>query len=78
MLVIEVDGASHQLESVKKKDLRKNKRLQQLGLTVMRFTDNEVLKHMADVLLTIEDYIVAYEGHTPKGHTPNPSQEGNC
>lgn len=75
MLAIEVDGYSHQFEEVYDKDVRKTQRLNELGVTVLRFTDNEVLKEMFSVMLAIENYITEFERQ--EGHTPNPSQERN-
>lgn len=72
MLAIEVDGYSHQFEEVYDKDVRKTQRLNELGVYVLRFTDNEVLKEMFSVMLAIENFITEFEKHTP-----NPSQEGN-
>ncbi len=72
MLGIEVEGYSHELIEVYHKDQKKEKRMNELGITILRFTDNQVLKDMFNVLLSIEDYIHRFEKHTP-----NPSQEGN-
>lgn len=72
MLAIEVDGYSHQLEDVYFKDLKKENRLNEFGISVLRFTDDQVLKEMSNVIRAIEFYIEEYERHTP-----NPSQEGN-
>ncbi len=72
MLGIEVDGYSHELIDVYYKDQKKEKKMNELGVSVLRFTDDQVLKDMFNVLLVIEDYIYRYEKHTP-----NPSQEGN-
>ncbi|MCO6501013.1 MAG: DUF559 domain-containing protein [Vicingus serpentipes] len=70
-LVIELDGYSHQFEEVYDKDLTKTKKLEELGLTILRFDDDKVMKDMPNVLRTIEQYIINFEKHTP-----NPSQEG--
>ncbi|MFA5556998.1 MAG: endonuclease domain-containing protein [Flavobacteriaceae bacterium] len=75
MLAIEVDGYSHQFEEVYDKDVRKTQRLNELGVYVLRFTDNEVLKEMFSVMLAIENYITEFEKQ--EEHTPNPSQEGS-
>ena len=72
MLAIEVDGYSHQLEDIYFKDVKKENKLKELGISVLRFTDDQVLKDMDNVLRVIEIYIEEYEKHTP-----NPSQEGN-
>ena len=71
-LAIEVDGYSHQLEDVYFKDVKKENKLNEFGVSVLRFTDDQVLKDMDNVLRAIEFYSEEYEKHTP-----NPSQEGN-
>ena len=73
MLAIELDGYSHQLIEVYEKDLIKEKRLNELGITVLRFTDEQVLMDMENVMRAIESYIYEYEKHTP-----NPSQIGRA
>ena len=65
MLGIEVDGYSHEFLEVYNKDTVKEKRMNQLGITVLRFTDEQVLKDMENVLRAIEFYIIEYEKHTP-------------
>jgi very-short-patch-repair endonuclease len=72
MLGIEVDGYSHQFLEVYNKDGIKEKRMNQLGISVLRFSDEQVLKDMEHVIRVIENYIIEYEEHTP-----NPSQEGS-
>jgi very-short-patch-repair endonuclease len=72
MLGIEVDGYSHQFLEVYNKDRIKEKRMNDFGITVLRFSDDEVLNEMENVLRAIEFYIFEYEKHTP-----NPSQEGS-
>ena len=72
MLGIEVDGYSHEFLEVYNKDVVKEKKMNEFGIYVLRFSDNEVLKDMENVLRPIEFYILEYEKHTP-----NPSQEGN-
>jgi very-short-patch-repair endonuclease len=70
-LVIEVDGYSHQFEETIKKDEIKQRELEKIGLTVLRFEDDEVMKDMNNVLRRLEEYVTVFEKHTP-----NPSQEG--
>lgn len=72
MLAIEVDGYSHELIEVFNKDGEKEKRLDELGVTVMRYSDYQVLKDTENVLRSIESYIIEFERHTP-----GPSQEGS-
>jgi very-short-patch-repair endonuclease len=59
MLVIETDGITHHDEKVYKKDLQKDKDLQDAGFTVLRFDDGEVLNNMESVRMTIEEWIKA-------------------
>jgi len=69
---IEIDGYSHEFLEVYQKDNKKEKRMNELGITVLRFTDEHVLKDMENVLRAIEFYIYEFEKHTP-----GPSQEGS-
>lgn len=71
MLGIELDGYSHDFEETQKKDKIKTKRMNELGIYVLRFRDEEVFENMDNVIRTIEKYIVKYERHTS-----GPSQEG--
>jgi very-short-patch-repair endonuclease len=61
MLAIEVDGYSHELIEIYKKDTIKEKRLNDLGINVLRFSDQEVLKDMENVIRVIEHNIMEYE-----------------
>lgn len=72
MLGIEVDGYSHELIEIQNKDSVKEKCMNSLAITVLRFSDHQVLRDMENVLRVIEHNINEYEKHTP-----NPSQEGN-
>jgi very-short-patch-repair endonuclease len=65
MLDIEVDGYSHQFLEVYHKDEIKEKRMNELGITVFRFSDEEVLKDMENVIRAIEFFIYEWEQHTP-------------
>ena len=65
MLAIEVDGYSHEFLEVYNKDTIKEKRLNDLGIEVLRFSDEEVLKDMENVLRAIEFFVLEFEKHTP-------------
>lgn len=41
-LIIELDGGIHELEEVKAYDIRREKKLRELGLTVIRFKNEQV------------------------------------
>jgi len=72
MVGIEVDGYSHELIEIQNKDILKESRMNEFGITILRFSDYQVLKDIENVLWAIEGYILEFEKHTP-----NPSQEGN-
>jgi very-short-patch-repair endonuclease len=72
LLGIEIDGYSHQFLDVYNKDTIKEKRMNEFGIVVLRFSDEQVQKDMENVLRAIEHYITEFEKHTP-----NPSQEGS-
>ena len=60
-LVIELDGESHQSAEIKRKDARKQRKLESLGLTVLRFKDEIVFDSIEQVLGEIEKYISEFE-----------------
>lgn len=66
MLVIELDGYTHQLEDVIEKDKMKEKRLNDLGVKVLRFQDEEVYNDVENVLRVIEAYIMEFEKTRPR------------
>lgn len=49
-LVIEVDGNIHDLLEVKERDEGREEELKNFGLTVIRFTNDEIEKNIEDVL----------------------------
>jgi Uncharacterized protein conserved in bacteria len=56
-LVIEIDGGQHYTEAGKGKDRVRDSYLTALGLTVLRFSDTEVLKNTNSVLERIYEYM---------------------
>ena len=61
MLGIEIDGYSHELIKVFEKDTIKTKRMNQLGITILRFSDEQVLNDMENVLRAVEHFILEFE-----------------
>ncbi len=57
MLCIELDGITHDDEEVQKKDIIKENRLNELGISVLRFPDLEIYIDMENVIRTIEIWI---------------------
>jgi Uncharacterized protein conserved in bacteria len=64
-LAIEVDGYSHGILEVWEKDVKKTKRLNELGIHILGFSDNEILNDMGNVLRAIEEYIERFETTPP-------------
>jgi len=61
MLGIEVDGYSHELLKVFNKDIKKTAEMKKHGITILRFSDYQVLHDMENVLRAIEYFIFEFE-----------------
>lgn len=70
-IAIEVDGSIHFEPGHQEKDVKRQKRLESLGVQVIRFSDSDVKNNLSWVVNEIKNYINA---SLP---TPSPSQEGN-
>jgi very-short-patch-repair endonuclease len=60
-LIIEVDGYSHSLENVIKKDIIRQNALEKAGFKVIRFSDKEVLTQIIQVRTAIFEVIQQLE-----------------
>ena len=60
-LGIELDGYSHGFIEVFQNDSRKTSRMRNLGITILRFSDDQVFNDMENVLWEIETYILKFE-----------------
>ena len=54
-VVIEIDGISHLDDKIYKRDLIKEKYLKDKGFTILRFSDNEILKNIDSILEGIKN-----------------------
>ncbi len=54
MLVIEIDGITHDFEGAEAKDETRQKEIEAYGVTFLRFNDSEIKKNMRGVLQAIE------------------------
>lgn len=61
MLIIEVDGLTHQWEEVAANDIKRDQDLKVIGFTVLRFYDNDVLNHIDSVSYLIREYIFDFK-----------------
>lgn len=66
MLAIELDGYSHIFPDVYQKDKEKEKKLNQLGVAVLHFWDEEAFRDTDNVFRVIEDYISRHEETHPR------------
>jgi len=56
-LVVEIDGGQHYETEGMKKDQERDQYLQELGLSVLRFSDNDVLKNIDGVIERIYEHL---------------------
>lgn len=56
-LAIEVDGGYHFEDEMLKKDAIRQERLEELGVTFLRFTNDEVKRNLAEVVEKIKEYV---------------------
>jgi very-short-patch-repair endonuclease len=61
MLGIEVDGYSHQIVEVFENDEKKTFKMNELGITILRFSDNQIFNDMQNVLRAIEHFITEFD-----------------
>ena len=69
MLVIEVDGITHQFEEVVAKDEKKEATLKSAGFTILRFNDSEVLNNIHQIRDGITIWIENYEANNKYNST---------
>jgi very-short-patch-repair endonuclease len=58
-LVIEIDGGQHFLKEVKEYDRERTEYMRSIGLIIIRFTNQEVLRNIAGVIEVIKHKISA-------------------
>ena len=65
MLIIELDGITHDNKVAVVKDNQREERLVKAGYKIARFTDEEVLNNMDGVVSELERIISEIEASTP-------------
>jgi very-short-patch-repair endonuclease len=76
-LVIELDGNIHELDEVKAYDAARQTKLESLGLTVLRFTNEDVFTACDEVMERIAKYLsCAHLCPLPKGEEAFPQAGG--
>ena len=63
MLGIELDGYSHQLEEVQERDAVKTSKMKELGITILRFNDDEIFTNLDQVVLSIDGWIENWQNN---------------
>jgi very-short-patch-repair endonuclease len=71
-LVLEIDGYTHDYNF--DHDAMRQNKLEHLGINVLRFSDEDIKKHLDDVLRAIKIKISEIEAK--KRHPPSPLQRG--
>ena len=61
MLIIEIDGITHQWEEVAENDDKRTIKLEEIGFNIIRFTDDEVLNDIVNVNRTLTQFIEEFE-----------------
>lgn len=69
MLIIELDGYSHGFDEMWKLDKIRQQKLEELGFTVLRFSDEEILNDLDNVMRSIEGWVLH--------HPPAPPSKGD-
>ena len=57
LLAIEVDGLSHSFQEAEEKDKKKDLFLDSVGVTILRFSTNQVFNDMPNVILALTNWI---------------------
>ena len=60
-LAIEVDGESHRGAEAYRRDVARQRRLEELGVSFLRFTDEEVKRNLAGIVGTIAERVCMAE-----------------
>ena len=61
-LAIEVDGSVHEMEEAKKSDRVRQRQLEQKGLTVLRFTNQQIKEAPEEIFKHLESYLRSKTG----------------
>ena len=76
-LIIEIDGFTHQWEEQWKLDKKRESKLEHIGFSILRFTDDEVLGDLKNVERVIEGWVLNHPPAPPsKGDNSSFDQEG--
>ena len=57
LLIMEVDGISRMFDDNEKCDRKRQTELEEIGFTILRFQDGEILNNLGDVSSTIKYFV---------------------
>ena len=57
LLIMEVDGISRMFDDNEKYDRKRQTELEEIGFTILRFQDGEILNNLGDVSSTIKYFV---------------------
>jgi len=61
-LCVEADGSIHNEKDISEYDEHRTKVLNESGITVLRFTNQEIIESITSVIIKIEDFVNALNG----------------
>lgn len=67
-LVVEIDGGIHQQPEVRERDENRTAELERLGLTIIRFSNEEVMNDIDEVMRKIEEHLTPHPLSPPLHH----------
>ena len=70
MLGIEVDGYSHQIDEVQQRDEIKALKMKEMGITILRFRDDEIFKDLDQVILNIDGWTENWQNQSTETTHP--------
>ena len=76
-LLVELDGSIHNNDSQRIRDEERDAISTQLGLTVLRFTNDDILMHTFAAITTISNYVLTHTFELSSPHPPAPSPEAS-
>ncbi|MBN1145471.1 MAG: DUF559 domain-containing protein, partial [Bacteroidales bacterium] len=72
-LINEVDGYSHSIDNIIENDYKRQNELESAGYYVLRFSDDEVVKDMVNVIMRIEAVVEKLEKANAINLPPTPA-----
>ena len=65
-----MDGYSHQIDEVQQRDEIKALKMKEMGITILRFRDDEIFKDLDQVILNIDGWIENWQNQSTETTHP--------